>query len=184
MAEPRPGDFFATATAGRWYDRFFAFVIKWFTARRVKAGWVNAKVNHAGLLVAPGVIVEAVGKVKYGSPDEYPGAVWSTGRLPAALTPTSEQRGLIVSAAYGMIDDGYNWLDLLAVGLAQDRMDDIVTSKTWWARRLNARKSAICSEVVVRAYLAAGIDLAPGRLPALVSPEDLDALLLPEAAAV
>lgn len=181
--EPQPGDFFATATAGRWYDRFFAWAIRFFTARRVNGGWVNAKVNHAGLLVAPGVIVEAIGKVRYGTPDEYPTADWSTGRLPAALTPTPEQRKAIISAAHDMVGSGYNWLDLLAIGLAQDRMDDIVTSKTWWARRLNSRKSVICSELVARAYTSAGIDLIPGRIAGLVSPEDLDALLSTEAPA-
>lgn len=178
-AEPQPGDFFCTSTSGRWYDRFFAFVIKWFTARRIQARWVNATVNHAGILVAPGVIVEAVGKVRYGSPDEYPDADWSTGRLPAALTPTPQQRRTIISAAHDMVGSSYNWLDLLAEALAHDRMDDAVTSNTWWARRLNSWKSVVCSEAVARAYLVAGIDLTPGRIPALVSPEDLDALLAP-----
>lgn len=180
--EPEPGDFFTTSTRGRWYDRFCAWVIKWFTARRIRGGWVDAPVNHAGLLVAPGVIVEAVGEVRYGTPDEYPDAAWSSGRLPAALTPTPEQRRLIVGAAHDMVGDGYNWPDLLAIGLAQDRARHVVTSRTWWAQRLSSEKTVICSELVARVYSRAGIVLIPGVIPGLISPEDLDALLTPDTA--
>ena len=179
--EPEPGDYFVTKTAGPLLDRLAAWLIRWGTAQRVNGGWVNAPVNHAGLYVGNGVIVEAVGRVRYGSIDEYPDAVWSTGRLPAELTPSAVQRKQIVSAAHNMIGRPYGWLDILAIGLAQKRTGAHVTSNTWWARRISSGKTLICSETVEEGYAQAGIQLCPGRLRGLVSPEDLDALLLPEA---
>lgn len=183
MTEPLPGDFFTTKTAGPFMDRFAAWVIRWGTARRINGGWVDAPVNHAGLYVGDGVIVEAVGKVRYGNIDEYPDAHWSTGRLPAALTPNDAQRKAIVDAAHAMVGRPYGWLDLLAIGLAQKRVGAHVTSDTWWARRLSSGRTLICSETVEVGYAAGQIQLCPGVLPGLVSPEDLDGLLLPEAVA-
>lgn len=177
--EPEPGDYFCTKTAGPLLDRLAAFIIRWGTARHLNGGWVNAPVNHAGLYVGNGVIVEAVGKVKYGAIEEYPDADWSTGRLPADLTPSAAQRKQIVAAAHDMIGRPYGWLDILAIGLAQKRVGAHVTSNTWWARRLSSGKTLICSETVEKAYAQAGIQLCPGTLPGLVSPEDLDALLEP-----
>jgi cell wall-associated NlpC family hydrolase len=181
VAEPLPGDYLVTKTGGPWLDRLAAWLIRWGTARRINGGWVDAPINHAAVYVGDGVIVEAVGKVRYGTIDEYPDATWSTGRLPAEPHPSPSQRKLIADAAHDMIGRPYGWLDILAIGLAQKRAGHIVTARTWWAKRLNSGRTLICSEIVEKAYMAAGITLVPGSLPGLVSPEDLDALLLPDA---
>ena len=77
-----------------------------------------------------------------------------------------------------MVGDRYNTADLLAVGLAQPRADEIVTSNTWWVKRLDHDGREVCSQLVDQAYLDAGIHLFDdGRLPGLVAPEDLADLL-------
>lgn len=175
MGEPTPGDFFVTATAGRLIDRIAAWLIRFGT---------NSNVNHAGLYIGDGVIVEAVGKVRYNEITAYPDAIWSTGRLPAHLTPTAQQRQAIVNKAHDLIGTPYSWLDIIAIGLAQRRLGQVVNSRTWWARRVSADGRYICSQAVDVEYQAGGIEFFDdGRLPGLVSPEDLEELLLPESAA-
>jgi hypothetical protein len=169
--EPVPGDYFVTATKGPLLDRIAARIIQWDT---------DSPVNHAGLYVGDGTIVEAVGRVRYGDIAQYPDAIWSTHRLPPELTPSLDQRRLIVNAARSLVGRKYNWLDILAIGLAQRRMGDLVDSRTWWARRVSDDSCLICSQAVDEEFLAAGINLfADGRLPGLVSPNDLLQLLEP-----
>jgi hypothetical protein len=173
MLQPQPGDFFVTATKGRLIDRIAARAIQWGT---------DSPVNHAGVYTGDGTIVEAVGKVQYGSISEYPDAIWSTGRLPGRLVPTLAQRRLIVNEAHRLIDTPYSWLDIIAIGLAQKRLGALVNSNTWWARRICGDGHLICSQLVDRTWLAGGIHLfADGRLPGLVSPADLNDLLEPQA---
>lgn len=170
--EPLPGDYFVTSTAGRLIDRIAARLIRFGT---------DSAVNHAGLYVGEGTIVEAVGRVRYNGISAYPDAIWSTGRLPAHLTPNDEQRRLIVNKAHDLIGRKYSWLDIIAIGLAQRRLGRVVNSKTWWAKRVSNDGKLICSQAVDVEYQAGGIQFFDdGRLPGLVSPEDLDALLLPE----
>jgi len=177
---PQPGDYFVTRTAGPWYDRLAAWAIRWGTARRIDGRWHNAQYNHAGLYTGDGVIVEAVGRIRYNTLDAYPDAVWSTGRLPAHLAPDPEQRRLIVNKAHDLIGTPYSWLDLLAIGLAQKRAGAHVNSDTWWARRINSDGHLLCSQAVDVEYAAGEIALFDdGRLPGLVSPQDLGDLLLP-----
>ena len=185
----KPGDYFITKTGGPLLDRLAAWFIRWWTARKnAERVWKSSDVNHAGTYVGPtaeypeGAIVEALRRVRFSSVGSYPDAIWSTGRLPADLTPTDEQRALIVRSATLMVGDKYNTVDLLAVGLAQPRADGIVNDRTWWARRLNRDGREICSQAVDEQYLDAGIHLfKDGRLPGLVAPQDLDAILLPPA---
>ncbi len=187
---PQIGDFFVTATRGPLLDRFAAEVIDWVTATRDGQGnWLKAKVNHAGLFVGPtrqypeGAIVEAVRRVRYSSILTYPDAIWSTGRLPAGLTPTPLQRRQIVQYAESRIGDKYNVLDLVAVGLAQERLGHHVDGDEWWVKRLSDDDREICSQLVDAAWLHTGIHLfRDGRLPGLVTPNDLGGLLLPAAA--
>lgn len=170
--QPLPGDYFVTATAGRLIDRIAAWLIRFGT---------NSAVNHAGLYVGDGVIVEAVGKVRYNEITAYPDAIWSTGRLPAHLTLTAAQRQLIVNKAHDLIGAKYSWLDIIAIGLAQKRLGRVVNSRTWWARRVSADGHYICSQAVDVEYQAGRIKLFDDdRLPGLVSPQDLEGLLLPE----
>lgn len=180
MSEPTPGDFFVTKTAGPWYDRLAAFIIRWGTARRVDSHWRNADYNHAGLYAGNGVIIEAVGRIRYNNLDAYPTAVWSTGRLPAHLTPNAEQRRRIVNRGHDLISTPYSWLDLLAIGLAQKRVGARVNSNTWWARRISSDGHLLCSQAVAVEYRAGDIDLESGVIPGLVSPQDLGDLLLPD----
>jgi hypothetical protein len=71
-------------------------------------------------------------------------------------------------------------LDLLAVGLAQKRTGHVVTGREWWVKRLSDNGRLICSQAIDVEYLKAGIHLfTDGRLSGLVSPGDLDRLLLP-----
>lgn len=191
MAElPQLGDFFVTATRGPLLDRIDAKVIDWVTARREDNGrWQDAKVNHAGLYVGPtrqfpeGAIVEAVRRVRYSSILTYPDAIWSTGRLPAYLTPNPPQRRAIVEYARSRVGDKYNFLDLLAVGLAQERLGHHIDGDEWWVKRLSDDHREICSQLVDGAWHYAGIQLfADNRLPGLVTPNDLGGLLLPSAA--
>lgn len=177
--EPDVGDYFVTATSGRLLDRAAAFLIRWGTARRVEGRWADSRWNHAGVYVGDGVIVEAVGRVRYNDTAAYPDATWSTGRLPAHLTPDPMQRQAIANRAHDLIGTPYSWLDLLAIGLAQRRLGAEVNSRTWWARRLSADGHLLCSQAVAVEYAAAGIDLEPGTIPGLVSPADLGDLLTP-----
>lgn len=183
---PAIGDFFVTATRGPLLDRIDAKVIDWVTARRDGTGrWQDAKVNHAGVYVGPtrqypeGAIVEAVRRVRYSSVLTYPDATWSTGRLPIYLTPNTTQRAKIVEYACSHIGDKYNFFDLLAVGLAQERLGHHVNGDEWWVKRLSDDHRLICSQLVDAAWHFAGIELFHGRLPGLVTPNDLDGLLLP-----
>lgn len=187
---PGLGDFFVTATRGPLLDRAAAEIIDWVTATRDGHGnWLKAKVNHAGLFVGPtrqypeGAIVEAVRRVRYSSILSYPNAIWSTNRLPPQLTPTPLQRRTIVAYAESRVGDKYNVLDLVAVGLAQDRLGHHVDGDEWWVKRLSDDHREICSQVVDAAWHAAGIQLfRDGRLEGLVTPNDLNGLLLPAAA--
>jgi hypothetical protein len=177
---PQLGDFgLVRSFEGPWYDRFFGHVIDWDT---------DSPYHHAVTYIGDtpdGDIIEAVKRVSYGHADQYDDIVWSTGRLPAALTPTDEQRQLIVQAAIGMLDLHYNVLDILAIGLAQRRFGHAVDGDEWWVKRLSNDNRVICSQAVDLAYLKAGIHLFTdgerGRLPGLVSPADLGSLLLPAA---
>lgn len=177
--KPQPGDFGLVASMqGPWYDRAFARAIDWDT---------RSKVHHAFGYTGPGPngdIIEAVRRVSYGWSDAYDDVIWSTGRLPAHLTPNDDQRQEIVAALRDMLGDRYNLVDILAIGIAQPRIDpdrlaEWDAKPPWYIRRLNDDHREICSQAVAKAYAAAGIELIPGRPACLVSPGDLLNVLLP-----
>ena len=181
MSGPNPGDFFTTATTGKWYDRFFAWAIRFFTATKVPAKrswrtlwrnhvWVYPTVNHAGIFLGYGEIAEAVKKLKIGSIAEYPDASWS--KIPL----TAGQRAKIIEFADNQVGKGYNWLGLLGVGLAQERFGTHLKelTRSWWVKQLSDGKSWFCSQFVDAAYAYAGVQLFnDGRETGLVSPADL-----------
>jgi len=178
-AKPQPGDFGLIASMqGPWLDRKFAEIIDWDT---------QSSYHHAvGYIddTPDGDIIEAVKRVSYGHADTYDDIIWSTGRLPESLTPDDRQRRLIVQALRDMLGDKYNAIDILAIGVAQPRIDPDRLAQwsakpPWYVRRLNSDRREICSQAVAKAYAAAGIDLIPGRPACLVSPGDLGSLLLP-----
>ena len=173
--EPQLGDWgLIREFQGRWYNRLFAEAIDWDT---------ESPYHHVVVNIGNGRIVEAVRRVQIDFADQYDEITWCTGRLPAPLVPTDAQRQRIVQAALAMVGDKYNVLDILAIGLAQKRMGQVVDGDEWWVKRLSKAHREICSQVADLAWKKAGIEMFPGRLPGLVSPGDMGRLLLPELAA-
>ena len=152
-----PGDFFVVRTNG-WAGR----LIRWVT---------RSSVNHAGVLVYGGRIVEArpSGAGYSSRPTD---ALWSHQPL------TDDQRGQIVAAATGFVGNPYSWLDCVCIGLA-DRFGTNVPAAI--RNRLQRPDRMICSQLVDSAYLDAGVHLfADGRDPGAVSPEDLRQTIIQE----
>lgn len=173
--EPQLGDWgLIREFQGPWYDKLFADLINWDT---------DSEFHHVVVNIGNGRIVEAVRTVRIDFTDQYDEIIWCTGRLPAPLVPTDAQRQRIVQAALAMVGDKYNALDILAIGLAQKRLGQLVDGDEWWVKRLSKDHREICSQVADMAWKAAGIEMFPGRLPGLVSPGDMGRLLLPEPAA-
>lgn len=170
---PLPGDFGLLTTRQAHtspLDRFAEWAICWGT---------GSPAFHAVLYCGDGQIVEAVRHVQVSPVTRYTGIVWSSGRLPKHLVPSSQQREQIIAAADSYVGEGYNVLDIIAIGLAQKRLGGEMDSDDWVARRLNDDKRLICSQLVSAAWLRAGIALVPGKLSGLVSPGDLLSLLWP-----
>lgn len=171
-----PGDYLVTPTHGNWRTRIAAFLIRYGT---------ESPVNHSALYVGevagydkPQIIEARPGGAGYADWDSYSDCTWSTSRLPLDLVPTDEQRILIAQAATGMVGTPYGWLDLVAIALAQRRLGRVVDGDEWWVRRIASSRTLICSQLVDRAYLEAGVHLFDdGRIPGLVSPGDLSRLL-------
>src|SRR6185503_20411993 len=170
---PSPGDIAVTATAGNLFNRIAAATISWFTAEKVDGKWVKSSVNHAFGYKGDGKIIEADQKDKESDISEYPNDVWIT--LPPELTPNDEQRAAIVEFWESKIGKKYNWIDLLAIGLAQKRFGNSLhrLSKTWWVKRLSKDNRYICSQLMDAGYENVGIHLfTDGRPEGLVSPQD------------
>lgn len=192
-SDVRPGDIFTTPTYGNWYDRFIGAGIRYFTATKNEYGkWEDAKVNHTGIYVGNGKIIEAApGGVRYNDWDAYEGdkAFWSSagiaprladGSLGASILLTDEQRSKIVEAATSLLKTPYGFLDIVAIAFAQQRLDSRIdvrkalAEQPWWVQKIESRKTIICSELVDTSYRMAGIQLfEDGRLPGLVSPADI-----------
>lgn len=182
---PQVGDIAVVATAGKWYDRTFAYLIRWFTAKKVPVKrswrtlwrnyrWEKSTVNHAFGYFGDGIIIEAATKVRRTALSAYPNAQWIT--LPASLTPNDAQRAQIAEFWDSKVGTWYNALDILAIAVAQKRFGDHIRqlSKNWWVKRLSNGKNFICSQLMDAGYAAAGIELfTNGRPTGLVSPEDL-----------
>ena len=168
---PLPGDFGVVGChGGPWIDRVAEAAIRFGT---------DSPVNHAFLYAGNGQIIEARRHVMLSPVTEYDGITWSTGKLGKA-DPTDHDRSLIVAYARSCLGESYTLLDIAVIALAQRRLGRVVDSDDWIARRLSNDGRMICSQLVARAYLAAGIVLCPGQLPGLTSPGDLlDAMQRP-----
>ena len=165
---PLPGDYGLVHSAGKgWLDT---------AAERLIEFGTNSEYCHAFVYVGNGRIVEAIRHVTVSPVTDYPDAVWSTGRLAPGFTPTPLERQLIVKAAMSYVGQAYNILDIAAIALAQARAGHVVDGDEWWVKRLSDDHMSICSQLVVNAYRASGIDLFPGRLSGLISPGDLSKL--------
>ena len=177
MTTPQPGDYFVTRTGG-----WIAAAIRWAT---------NSTVNHAGIYVGhvdgyrkPQLVEARPGGAGFRDADAYPEAIWSTDRLPAPLRPSDGQRAAICAAARQSLGTPYGFWDIVAIAFAQKRLGSRVSvvkalhDQPWWVRRICSSRTEICSQAVSLAYTTAGINLYDdGRLPSLISPGDLLALL-------
>jgi len=101
-----------------------------------------------------------------------------------SLEITDQQRMKIAAFAKdcAVKQIGYNYLDFLAIALAQKRFQVSPGEETWlrdewWVKRLSNNKRLICSQLVDYCYSRAGIQLfADNRPNGLVSPADLYSL--------
>jgi hypothetical protein len=92
----QPGDFFVVRTTG-------------IFARAICVA-CESTVNHAGVYVGDGLIVEAEpGKAgaRYNNVENYADALWSTHNLPEHLTPTAAELAQIAQEAVGCLGTPY-----------------------------------------------------------------------------
>jgi cell wall-associated NlpC family hydrolase len=151
-AVPNPGDVFVTRTGG-----FVAWAIRRLT---------HSTVNHAGVYIGQGEIIEADPRdgLRYNGATEYPSAQWS------AYPLTDAQRAAIVKWSVDHLGIGYNFLDIVALGLAYSVH---VPTPKWARRRLDSDRTLICSQAAAMALRAAGVDPRPGEASGEITPEDL-----------
>ena len=150
---PEVGEFFVVRTGG------------W-------AGWLirtvtRSSVNHAGVYVGNGRIVEAEPHgARLGYADAYPDAIWSGAAITQGKGPEIQQ------AALKLLGTPYSWLDCAAIGLA-----DIFGGHRlplFIRRRIERTDRLMCSALVDYAYHLAGVQIYDdGRLFGDVSPGDL-----------
>lgn len=175
LDELQPGDFGVTPTYGNWSDRFIGWAIRYGT---------GSPVNHAVLYLGDGKLIEArPGGAGINNWDAYgSNMIWSAGRLPTGLVPTQQQRNSIAAFGETLVGRPYGWVDIFAIAIAQKRLGEQKIASNWIANHIKNTKSLICSQLVDLAYYQTGVHLFDdGRLPGLVSPGDLDNLLLPVA---
>lgn len=153
MTEPQLGAWFTARTPG-----LYGTLIRWGT---------NSSVNHAGIYLGNGEVIEALSAGAAVSPvANYDGELhWSTYPL------TDEQRTRVVEEARKLIGVPYSWVDVACVALAH--LIGVHVSEPV-RKRLRRQDRLMCSQLVDTAYLNAGIHLfGDGRLPGDVSPGDL-----------
>ncbi|HJQ00105.1 MAG TPA: hypothetical protein VJ851_00765 [Jatrophihabitans sp.] len=153
---PQLGDYGVVRTGGLW-----AWLIRFGT---------RSKVNHAFVYVGDGMIVEA----QPGGAVQSPG--WRYSRITAwsNLNLTDAERADIVRWAKAQIGVPYGWPDIAALGLACEGI-----RSGWVAKRIEREDRLICSQLVDKAYVLAGVHLfEDGRLPGQVTPGDLYDLIL------
>lgn len=193
----RPGDIFVTPTYGSGFDRFVGASIRFATGTKDEYGkWHDAKVNHAGMYVGGGKIIEAEPSGARLSPvtNVLKNAYWSTSGLrmrgvdgkTLPLPPLSDlERIVLVQEAEKLLGTPYGFADIVAIAFAQRRVLGLVDpakplhDQPWWVRRIESQHTLICSQLVDTAYRNAGIHLfQDDRIPGLVSPNDLFGLFL------
>lgn len=182
MNEPLVGDFFVSNTGfgAGFKSKFMAKVVQYGT---------DSAVNHAGVYVGNGKVVEAQpGGARYADLSLYQGdgTIWAEG----LFLPYEDAGWLVADEAVRMIGTPYGYKDILAIALAQPRFErlfgvDLIDNfvdwedQPWWVKRLARKDRLICSQLVDEAYRLAGIHLYnDGRLSQLVSPGDLHRLIL------
>lgn len=187
---------FVTPTYGHMYDRVIGAGIRFATGTKDEYGkWHNSKVNHTGIYVGDGKIVEAKPNgAALSDWDTYgTNAHWSIGGMGyrktdgtlAPLKLTDAQRLWVAAEAKKLVGVPYGFLDIVAIALAQQRLDSRVdvrkalAEQPWWVQRIEDMHTLICSQLVDTAYANADQHLfEDGRLPGLVSPNDIYGLFL------
>lgn len=185
VVQPVPGAYGVTPTYGSWYDQFIGSGIRWFTATEDQYHhWHDATVNHAVIYVGEVAgydklkLVEArPGGARLSDWDEYGDSMIWVNKF---VVDEAHQRQIVRTALMcAQRKIGYNYLDFLAIGLAQKRMHHIIdyNDAPWWAERLSDPDRLICSQLVDYCYEQASIILFNDHRPTgLVSPADLLAL--------
>lgn len=170
---PKLGDFFVTRGTGtEWRTQLMCMAIQFGTA---------SNVNHAGVFVGGGQVVEArPGGAGYAPVSDYlgPNTKWSS------LPLTDMQRSVINAQARSLIGIPYGWLDCFAVAIAQKRLGrhlDVtkpIDKQPWWYRRIARQDRLICSELVDLVHFRADVHLFDdGRPFGLCSPADLERVI-------
>lgn len=157
---PNVGDFGVTRTNG-----LAAWAIRFGT---------RSTVNHAFVYVGDGKIVEAQpGGAVLSDATNYPDAIWSTMPL------TDNDRASIAHWATQQIGIPYSWADIAALAFACYGI-----SNRWVNQRIERMDRLICSQLVDKAYMLAGVHLFDdGRLTQSVTPGDLLTLITTHATA-
>jgi uncharacterized protein YycO len=166
---PLEGDFFVTSIRGP-----VGFAIS-------LGEWLNGSAfshwDHAGVYVGDGRVVEAEPDgARVADLSEYDGRpiAWSTGRV--QWTDEVTQRQAIVSAAegYAAARVGYSAADYFAIAAHRLHVPGSRLLKSY----VGSSKRLICSQLVDRCYLDAGVHLfSDGRWPGYVTPADLAKLI-------
>lgn len=156
---PRPGDYGVTRTGG-----FVGWVIRIVT---------RSDYNHAFVVLDSERIVEAIPKgARVGRLREYPHARFNE----HTDTLTETQRLRIVIEANDLVGLGYNFLDIVALGLAA-----LGLHLRFIDNRVGRQDKLICSQLVDLAYYRSGVALFhDGRRPQEIRPADLASRLVPE----
>ena len=174
MTARQRGDF-AVVSAGGELGRLVRY------AEQANGSGPYADYQHAFIYIGDGEIIQAEpGGADYAQLTPHAKTLWSTGKIAIGLPGTigrlelsAEQRTRICDAARGYVGTKYSFLDYLA--LAMHRLHIRVPFLKWyvkWSGRM------ICSQLVDRCYLDAGIHLFDdGRWPGYVTPADLAQLL-------
>lgn len=155
---PRPGDYGVLSARPVGVSRLVPAAIRLVTRSR----W-----NHAYVVVHGGYVVEATPRGARLAPmAEYTGCeVAYNDEEPKTVV----QRDAIVAAAMDLVGTPYNFVDILALGLA-----GLGQRSKWLRERVHNCHGMICSQLVDEAYLRAGVHLYDdGRLPGDVTPGDL-----------
>jgi hypothetical protein len=110
-------------------------------------------------------------KLEY-APAAYPGALWSSSRLPGPLTPS--ERAEVVKAALSYLGTPYSVADYFALAAHRLHLANAASLRNYVA----SSKHMICSQYVDACYADAGYHLfSDGRWPGYVTPLDLADLI-------
>lgn len=161
MTTPLPGDFQLVPTGG-------------FGGLGIRIGqWLNgdgfANFEHVRVYVGDGEFVQAEPHGAELVRENVNWGVWSTGLIPLGKF----QRAGITYAARNYIGTPYGFFDYVA--LAAHRLHLPLPGL---ANFIASDKTMICSQLVAKCYLDAGVTLFPGEWPGYVTPGDLYQLLV------